>query len=131
MVGLANTIIDFGLLFTLTAIGVALIPANMISTAVALTFSFFANRRFTFASNGSYLWQSVSFVVVTLIGLWALQPIVLLVGTNLLTETLGLGWALLVAKIVATIVSMAWNYLLYDRVVFRVRQANASDKESL
>ena len=130
MVGLANTIIDFGLLFALTAIGVALIPANMISTAVALTFSFFANRRFTFASSGGYLWQSISFVVVTLIGLWALQPIVLLIGTNILTEPLGAALALLVAKIVATVVSMTWNYLLYDRVVFRVRQANTSDKES-
>ena len=131
MVGVANTVIDFGLLFALTALGVALIPANMISTAAALTFSFFANRRFTFASSGSYVWQAVSFVVVTLIGLWALQPIVLLIGTNILTAPLGAALALLIAKIIATIVSMVWNYLLYDRVVFRGQRKYPAEGEQL
>ncbi|MFC7764908.1 GtrA family protein [Leucobacter soli] len=53
LVGLANTAIDFGLLFALRALGVPLVPANMISTAVALAFSFFANRSFTFRAAGS------------------------------------------------------------------------------
>ena len=45
MVGLANTVIDFGLLFALRALGLAIIPANMISTAAALTFSFCSNGK--------------------------------------------------------------------------------------
>ena len=129
MVGLANTVIDFGLLFALRALGLAIIPANMISTAAALTFSFFANRRFTFASSGGYLWQAVNFVVVTLIGLWVLQPVVLLIGTGILTPSLGEGWALFVAKVIATVVSMVWNYLLYDRVVFRGQRTPAAEQE--
>lgn len=124
-VGLANTAIDFGLLFGLRALGVPIVPANMVSTAVALAFSFFANRSFTFDAAGAgrraAAWQAAKFLVVTLIGLWVLQPLVLLAGTALLSESLGASAALFLAKIAATVVSMVWNYLLYDRVVFSSR----------
>lgn len=121
-VGIANTAIDFGLLFGLRALGVPLVPANMVSTAVALAFSFFVNRSFTFDAAGAgrraAAMQAAKFLVVTLFGLWVLQPLVLLAGTALLAGAVGDATALFVAKVAATVVSMVWNYLLYDRVVF-------------
>lgn len=121
LIGVINTAMDFGLLFGLTSLGLQVVPANMISTAAALTFSFAANRTFTFAATGNALAHAVKFLGVTLIGLWVLQPLVLVGGSALLDGPLGPGPALLVAKIVATVVSMVWNYLLYDRFVFRTR----------
>jgi len=119
VVGVANTLIDFGALFLLTAWGLALVPANMSATGLALTFSFFVNRSFTFGATGNPAVQAVKFLAVTLFGLWALQPLVLLAGMALLEEPLGERVALFVSKLAATIVSMVWNYLLYDRFVFR------------
>lgn len=124
LVGLVNTAIDFGLLFALRALGMSVVPANMISTGVALAFSFFANRSFTFGAGGSgnAAWQAVKFLIVTLIGLWALQPLVLLAGAAILPGSWGSAVVLFVSKIAATIVSMVWNYLLYDRVVFAAEE---------
>ena len=121
LVGVLNTAIDFGALFALTALGLQVVPANMISTALALSFSFLANRSFTFgaAGGGGAVGQAVKFLLVTLFGLWVLQPLVLLAGTALLGDPLGPHASLLVSKVAATIVSMVWNYLLYDRFVFR------------
>lgn len=121
LVGVLNTAIDFGALFALTALGLQVVPANMISTALALSFSFLANRSFTFgaAGDGGAVGQAVKFLLVTLFGLWVLQPLVLLAGTALLGDPLGPHASLLVSKVAATIVSMVWNYLLYDRFVFR------------
>lgn len=129
LVGAANTLIDFGVLFLLTAWGMNLVPANMIATGIALTFSFFVNRSFTFGSSGNPLAQAVKFVIVTLFGLWALQPLVLLAGMALLEEPLGERVALFVSKVAATIVSMVWNYLLYDRFVFREDRDDRSRRE--
>lgn len=124
LVGLANTALDFGLLFVLRALGLPVVPANMVSTGVALTFSFFANRSFTFraAGSGSVTRQGVMFVAVTLVGLWGLQPLVLLAGEALLEPALGNPATLLISKVLATVVSMIWNFLLYDRIVFRTRK---------
>lgn len=122
-VGLLNTGIDFGLLFALTAVGVPVIPANMISTLAALSFSFFANRSFTFGAQGNSLRQAWRFLVVTLFGLWALQPLVLLAGEWALQAVLEEPWRLAAAKVAATCVSLIWNYMTYDRFVFAPRPA--------
>lgn len=122
IVGVANTALDFALLFLLTRLGVPLIAANMISTGVALTFSFFLNRSYTFGSSGGAGTQAVKFVLVTLVGLWILQPIVLVLGMAVLPSLFSQDLALLFAKGAATVVSMVWNYLLYDRFVFRTAE---------
>lgn len=119
IVGVANTLIDFSVLFALTEWGVALIPANMIATFVALTFSFFVNRSFTFGATGNTAPQALKFVLVTLFGLWALQPIVLLAGIWVFEPLLAERVALFLSKVAATIVSMVFNFLMYDRFVFR------------
>lgn len=122
LVGIANTAIDFIVLLSLTTFGLPLVVANFISTSVALTFSFFANRSFTFGSTGKKRSQAVRFLLVTLVGLWVLQPIVLVLAVPALEGMLSREASIVVAKLIATVVSMVWNYLLYDSLVFRKSQ---------
>lgn len=120
LVGGANTTIDFGALFLLKSLGFPAIPANIISTSCAFVFSFFANRKYTFKSHETtnVRRELLLFLVVTLFGLWVLQTIVIKVITLILTGHLPDNVVLFIAKILATSVSLTWNYIMYSRVVF-------------
>lgn len=118
IVGGLNTAIDFGILFLLHGFGLNKYAANIISTSVAFIFSFFANRSFTFKSKKNARKQIIPFLVVTLIGLWVLQPIVIwlaLIPMQNIDQTI----ALFIAKLIATVASLIWNYTLYSRFVFK------------
>lgn len=121
LIGGLNTLIDFGILFILNRVfGIPIVIANIISTSVAFLFSFSMNKKYTFkTSNTDVRREFILFLVVTLTGLWILQNLVIWVAMPILA-TLGLseGLRLLGAKLAATVVSLVWNYFLYDRVVF-------------
>ncbi len=119
IVGGTNTVIDFGILFVLSGLGMDKILANYVSTSIALIFSFFANKKYTFKSEASAKRQIVPFLVVTLIGLWVLQPLIIWVYTGALGDD---SLSLFVAKLLATIATLIWNYLLYSRFVFKESQ---------
>jgi putative flippase GtrA len=121
MVGIANTALDFVILFALTAFGFDKIAANYVSTTVAFVFSFFINRSFTFKSkNKNIRRQFILFVTVTLVGLWAIQPIVIAgVSWLLAGSALAEPVVLFIAKVIATVASLIWNYLFYSRLVFK------------
>lgn len=121
LVGGFNTALDFGILFGLTALGIDKIVANYISTSISFIFSFFANKTFTFkAKNSNAKREFLSFIIVTLIGLWVLQPLIIAAVTQLLTATtLNDTTTLLIAKLLATVISLTWNYVLYSRIVFK------------
>jgi putative flippase GtrA len=120
-VGGINTVLDFGILFILKSLGLPVVSANIISTSVAFCFSFFANKKYTFKTNkGNVKRELFLFVIVTLFGLWVLQTIVIKIVTELLAGShLPNGIVLLIAKLLATTVSLTWNYILYSRVVFK------------
>jgi len=131
VVGGVNFLIDTGILLALSYAGLALLPANIISTSIALTISFLVNRRFTFRADGSKpMWlQAVQFLGVTLFGLWVLQPPVIALINRLIDSYIPyyeipfagsfLDVPLLAGKVVATVVTLVWNYLLYSRFVFK------------
>jgi putative flippase GtrA len=123
LVGGTNTTIDFGILFILSYLGLYLILANIISTSIAFVFSFIANKHYTFQEkSGNVLNQIILFIAVTLFGLWVLQSIVIALTYPLLKSMSDTDFfALMLAKIIATVVSMIWNYILYSRVVFKNR----------
>ena len=123
IIGGINTALDFGLLFVFSSLfGIPRGFANMLSTSISFIFSFFANKRYTFKSSSkeNVVREMVLFTVVTLFGLWVIQgliihfltPVIITLGT---TEEL----ALLASKLIATVASLIWNYLLYSRVVFK------------
>lgn len=125
LVGVANTSLDFAILFILVGLGLDKLPSNFISTSIAFIFSFFVNKSFTFKSKeGNVKKQFGLFIVVTIIGLWVLQPLII-TGVSWLLG--GSGWAdsyiLFIAKVVATVGSLIWNYLFYSRLVFKSKES--------
>jgi putative flippase GtrA len=121
LVGGINTAIDFGLLFTLRALGLPTIPANIISTSAAFCFSFFANKKYTFQTKNTNIQREIIlFVVVTLFALWGIQTVAIATVAPLLSTFIpSMDIALLGAKLIATIATLIWNYSMYSRVVFK------------
>jgi putative flippase GtrA len=121
LVGLVNTAIDFVTLFSMHSLGLPVGIANIISTSTAFTFSFFANKRYTFrASGGNMVREILFFVAVTLFGLWVLQNLIIQLTLPWLSEVTGRAESgLFIAKLLATCVSLVWNYLFYARLVFK------------
>jgi putative flippase GtrA len=127
IVGGLNTAIDFVVLFVLVALGLPTIASNVLSTSTALVFSFFANKTFTFKDNNKGTKKQFAiFLIITLFGLWILQPIVI-EGTRLTIET----WfnnsyiVLFIGKVLATCVTLVWNYLMYKKFVFKKQPDDA------
>ncbi len=126
LVGAANTAVDLGVYLLLSMAGLPVLLANFVSTSAGLGFSFVANRRFTFSarpSDGAGR-QLLLFVVCTGVGLWVVQPVVLLGAGHLLAPVGGPEEVrVLLAKLAAIGCGMVWNWTLYNRVVFRVAPA--------
>ena len=125
IVGTINTAIDFGLLFLLTFLGLPKIAANTVSTGSAFVFSFFANKKYTFKSTNKnikyeIISEIISFIIITLFGLWVLQNGIIWLITPLIKNIVSQEQlALFAAKLLATAISLVWNYCLYDKVVFK------------
>lgn len=120
-VGVVNTIVDFGLYVVLFALGLAPFLANFLSTSAGMAVSFAGNRRFVFGATDNRSREIALFVVVCGLGIWGVQPLMILATTSLLTGWGATSAAVLgpVPKVVAIIVAAVWNYVLYSRVVFR------------
>lgn len=138
-VGVLNTVIDFTIYNLLTSkrFKLSRVRANLISTSIAMIFSFFANQRYVFQSQGGSFWvQALSFYAVTAFGLYVLQ--------NLVIHFLSKNWKLIpnlavkivhilhlnrllsddfvsknTVKLAATLISLIWNFVLFQYVVFR------------
>lgn len=132
LVGGLNTLIDFGVLNLLmwsTDIykGSLIIGLNAISFLTAVTNSYLWNKFWTFKQDREAQVEKESigkeftqFVVVSLIGISLNTAIVYLI-TTFINPISGLSpvlWANL-AKVVATFISLAWNFLGYKFIVFR------------
>lgn len=134
IVGVLNTLIDFLLYNILSSLlKLTLVQANIISTTVAMLFSFTANKKLVFKSHGSVMKQSVLFLAVTAFGLYILQTGTIKFLTDIWFEPIALGLYLAHAiglqghdqflikngaKAAGTIVSLTWNYIMYKKVVF-------------
>lgn len=121
LVGSINTALDFAILFLLTfGIHCPKELANIISTTLSFIFSFTANRTYTFRSSGGNLRkQLLLFTIVTLFGLWFIQTaIITLLAPTAHAAGLSASASLLISKLIATLASLTWNYLLYAKVVF-------------
>jgi putative flippase GtrA len=135
IVGILNTVIDFTIYNVLSSrAGLTLVQANIVSTTIAMVFSFLANKHVVFQKDeGSSVKQAVLFFAVTAFGLYVLQTgtIKLLTDVWLVPVSLGISAAHALgitghdqlvakngAKALATMVSLTWNYIMYKKVVF-------------
>lgn len=126
LVGVVNTLIDFGLFAVLTAAGVGVLPANTVSTSAGMAFSFFVNRAWSFRSERPARETVVPFLAVTLFGLWVLHPLVIW-GTAAVGRHYGYEGAevLWLGKAAAIAVGLVWNFTWYDRVVFKQQRVTS------
>ncbi len=148
LVGILNTLIDFGILNVLHFhAGLNLITSNLLSTTVAMVFSFFANRHVVFrGQTGQPVWRQAGlFWIVTASGLYILQSsIIWLCSHPLASATASVAHFLHVIvplsstfitvngiKAIATVTSLAWNYFFYKRVVFAHTSAQEQVSEAL
>ncbi|HUC96042.1 MAG TPA: GtrA family protein [Candidatus Saccharimonadales bacterium] len=132
LVGIAATVIDWGILFTLVAFGSPTLPSNYVSTSFAMVFSFFTNKSFTFKASKMSRKHVVYFIIITVFGLWVIQPIIIAGVDKVLgawfTDSQLIKWVgtwiktkdivLLIEKGLATAASLIWNYLMYRKYVF-------------
>lgn len=130
LVGGFNTALDFCLLFIFVALGLDRIPANYLSTGVSMIVSFFANKRFTFKhTTGSKRRQIPLFIIVTIFGMWVVQPVVIWLVTLALDPYITQkSVELFIAKSIATGASLVSNYLFYSRVVFKKHPNEEEEK---
>ncbi len=134
--GILNTLVDFLLLnFAAFVIGLPLLLANVISTSAAMLLSFLLNNRWVFAGNTVSKGRRIGlFLAVTLVGLYGIQSVVIYLLSNFVlwpsqmavyfNQVLGLGMAseFVIAntiKLIATAVTLVWNFVLYKKVVFK------------
>ena len=125
VIGGINTALDFIILFVLTSLGVKIFIANIFSTGTTFIISFLMNKKITFKSVSNnkkeLIREMVLFIIITLFGLWVIQNIVISTAMpifeNLLkNKRISL---LLLSKLIATIFSLIWNFILYKKVVFK------------
>ena len=125
LVGVLNTAIDFGILNLLifaTGItqGLGIFFIAGISFSCATINSYFWNRDFTFGSSRKAAQSFPIFAVVTLIGLLINSSLVYLLSTYVFSQFVtSATLAPNLAKVVATFVSLVWNFAGYRLIVFK------------
>ena len=111
------------ILFSLKALGINVAFSNIVSTGVTFIISFILNKKITFNSTNKTKQENIkeflSFTIITLFGLWAIQTLVIYIITSILSNILISNITLFIAKIIATIFSLIWNFVLYKKVVFK------------
>ncbi len=125
LVGVLNTAIDFGiinLLISLTGItqGIGIFFMAGISFSVATTNSYFWNRDFTFGSKKKAAKSFPIFFTVTLIGLLVNASVVYVLSTFVLPQFIAsANLRPNIAKVVATAITLFWNFAGYKLIVFK------------
>lgn len=124
VIGGINTALDFIILFVLASFGVKIFIANIFSTGTTFIISFLMNKKITFKSVSNnkkeLIREMVLFILVTLFGLWVIQNIVISTAMPIFENLLkNKRISLLLSKLIATIFSLIWNFILYKKVVFK------------
>ena len=123
IIGGINTALDFIILFVLTSFGIKIFIANIFSTGITFIISFLMNKKITFKSVSNkkeLIHEMVLFILVTLFGLWVIQNIVISTAMPIFENLLkNKRISLLLSKLIATIFSLIWNFILYKKVVFK------------
>lgn len=124
IVGGISFAIDLGLLMVLHEVfAVDLLIATPIAFLTSLAFNFALQRIFTFrADNG----KSVSFLKYALLVIFNTVAVDLIVN---LIDWLGAGYQ--VGKVVATVSTTAWNFLLYKHWIFRPAASKREQSEEV
>lgn len=137
--GFANTAVDFGILnilmiLTNTSKGGKIIILNSIAFLVAVIHSYFWNKFWTFKSTEkeNSAVQFLQFLIVSLIGV-LINGIIVYVISSKIDPMFGLSsiaWAN-IAKVVASAVSLIWNFIGYKLIVFKEKNGRISNIQKI
>jgi putative flippase GtrA len=129
LIGIFNTLFDLVLYVIFNNLTHSILIANIIATSAALTGSYFLNSKLTFKSSKWSAKKFFLFVGVTIFGLWFLQTGFIYLVTPLVTVVPESIWHLfgffeanakiIVPKIASVVVTFAWNFLWYNKVIFK------------
>jgi len=132
VVGLANTAVDFGILNLLmwsTKIyeGKTIILLNSIAFLGAVIHSYFWNKLWTFKTKEkvNVASQFLQFLIISLIGVLINSGIVYMIITWIKPMAGVEIWAN-IAKVIATVVSLVWNFIGYKLIVFKEKSGKQS-----
>jgi putative flippase GtrA len=144
-VGVFNTLFDLSILNTLVFVfKTPILIANLISASISMTTSYFLNHHIVFRHKENHSFSRFAhFFAVTGRGILCIQTLVIFVVTHLLSpheaglthllrslgfrHVTGRALDLNVAKLMAVLIAMTWNFLLYHFVIFRKPDQNFDD----
>jgi putative flippase GtrA len=128
-IGVFNTLVDIAIYIFVYDKSHNLIVANTVATTAGLIGSYILNSKLTFQTKTWTTKTVVSFVVVTVFGLWVLQTGTIELLSHFLTRIPEHYWQVLgpieklskqlVPKLLATAVTLVWNYSWYNKVIFK------------
>lgn len=140
-IGIFNTLFDMALYVLVQYLTGSIIIANIVATSAALIGSYLLNSKLTFKAKKWTAKSFVLFVVVTIFGLWVLQTGVIYLLTPFVGVIPEFLWRLLgpiedvakilAPKVVATAVTVVWNFLWYNKVIFKDKDASEDLLRSL
>jgi len=111
--GICSAVIEFTLLFVLRDIaGLSVIVANSIALAIVFWFNFLMNRFWSFKSKSNLKKQLILYLILFVFILGASDVIMYLLTEKLLLQYL-------VAKVFAIGAVVSWNFVLYNKVIYR------------
>lgn len=124
LVGVLNTLIDFGVLnFLILVFGWPTVAANTISFSLAATNSYILNKFWTFGDfRKNYLSQFPSFLVVALVGL-GLSNLLMWFFVDVVSFQYGAfsstsPWWYNLVKAVSAVIVLGWNFLASKFLIF-------------
>jgi putative flippase GtrA len=117
VVGVLNTLVDFSVFWAgVTLVHLPLVPANVLSWTVAVTFSYSVNSLTTFGPESGRVWRWRDYVT------FAASGVAGMVASTATLVALSYVMPLLVAKVLSIAVSFVVNFSLSHFVVFRARR---------
>lgn len=141
LIGIFNTVFDMALYVFIQYLTGSIIIANIAATSAALIGSYLLNSKLTFKAKKWTVKGFVLFVVVTLFGLWVLQTGIIYLLTPAVDVIPAFLWHLfgplegiakvLAPKVVATAVTVVWNFVWYNKVIFKDKDAGEDLLRSL
>lgn len=128
-IGVFNTLFDFALYVAIQSWTGSILIANLAATSAALIGSYLLNSKLTFKAKRWTVGSFVLFVVVTLFGLWILQTAAIYLLTPFVATFPEALWKLagpldhaakiLAPKVLASVITIVWNFVWYNKVIFR------------
>jgi len=129
LVGVFNTLLDLVVYLIFYEKTKSIIVSNLIATSIAMISSYFLNARLTFKKHKLSLKMFILFILITAFGLWILQTGFIILISPIVNDIpssffhlFGLHIYLIragLSKVLAIAVSFLWNFIWYDRVIFK------------